>query len=130
VQALLTRRSNKYYSFRVCVCSRNYPACNAHAPNCHLWPALLPCFSTLSHKRHDFRRNILLIPQPFDWLAAFHLDLSQGSMFIAVQLSAPVFLATCLKFCSRGLPTNLFSKYCSLQDVYYKLVMPNCMLYP
>jgi len=25
----------------VCVCSVNYPACNAHAPHCHLWPASL-----------------------------------------------------------------------------------------
>jgi hypothetical protein len=25
----------------VCVCSRRYPACNAHAPYCHLRPALL-----------------------------------------------------------------------------------------
>jgi hypothetical protein len=23
----------------VCVCSLRYPACNAHAPYCHLWPA-------------------------------------------------------------------------------------------
>jgi hypothetical protein len=22
----------------MCVCSFNYPACNAHAPYCHLWP--------------------------------------------------------------------------------------------
>jgi hypothetical protein len=27
--------------FWVCVCSLNYPACNAHAPNCHLWIARL-----------------------------------------------------------------------------------------
>jgi hypothetical protein len=25
----------------VCVCSLRYPACNVHAPYCHLWPALL-----------------------------------------------------------------------------------------
>jgi len=39
----------------VCVCSLSYPACNAHAPFCHLWPApLYPIFSTSSHQRHDF----------------------------------------------------------------------------
>ena len=27
--------------FWVCVCSLRYPACYAHAPYCHLWPALL-----------------------------------------------------------------------------------------
>jgi len=25
----------------MCVCSLRYPACNAHAPYCHLWPARL-----------------------------------------------------------------------------------------
>jgi hypothetical protein len=41
------------------VCSLRYPACNAHAPYCHLWPApLYNMFSTLSHKRHGFRRNV------------------------------------------------------------------------
>jgi len=31
-------KSNRYYIFWVCVCSLRYPACNAHAPYCHLWP--------------------------------------------------------------------------------------------
>ena len=30
--------SIKYYES---VCSLSYPACNAHAPYCHLWPARL-----------------------------------------------------------------------------------------
>ena len=54
------------------------------------------------------RHLLLLIPQSFDWLAAFHLDLLQAILFIAVQLSAPVFLATCFKYCSRGRPTAFF----------------------
>jgi hypothetical protein len=33
---------------------------------------------------------LLLILQSFDWLAAFHLDLLQAILFIAVQLLAPV----------------------------------------
>ena len=42
----------------VCVCSLSYPACNAHAPYWHLWPATLyNIFSTLSHKRYDFRKK-------------------------------------------------------------------------
>ena len=42
----------------VCVCSLRYPACNAYAPYCHLWPVLLyNTFSTFSHKRHDFRKK-------------------------------------------------------------------------
>jgi len=31
----------------VCVCSLRHPACNAHAPYCHLWPA--PLYSISSH---------------------------------------------------------------------------------
>jgi hypothetical protein len=28
---------------RVYICSLRYPACNAHAPYCHLWPASIYC---------------------------------------------------------------------------------------
>jgi hypothetical protein len=52
-----------------------------------------------------FTLLLLLIPQSFDWLAAFHLELLQAILFIAVQLSAPVFLVTCFKYCSRVLLT-------------------------
>ena len=50
----------------------------------------------------------LFIPQSFDWLSAFHVELLQAILSIAVYLSAPVFLATCFKYCSRGLPTAFF----------------------
>jgi hypothetical protein len=50
----------------------------------------------------------LLFLQSFDWLAAFHLELLQAILFIAVLLSAAVFLATCFQYCSRGLPTTPF----------------------
>jgi len=29
------------HNLGVCICSLRYPLCNAHAPNCHLWPASL-----------------------------------------------------------------------------------------
>ena len=41
MQPLLDWKSNKYYIFWVCVCSLMYPACNAHAPYCQLWPVRL-----------------------------------------------------------------------------------------
>ena len=41
VQPLLQWKGTKYYIFWVCVCSYRYPACNAHAPYCHLWPVWL-----------------------------------------------------------------------------------------
>jgi hypothetical protein len=50
--------SIKYYIFWVCMCSLRYPACNAHAPYCHLWPFRLKnIFPTLSHKQRDFPEN-------------------------------------------------------------------------
>jgi hypothetical protein len=43
----------------VCVLSRKYPACNAHASYCHLCPAsLYNIFFILSHKRYDFRKKV------------------------------------------------------------------------
>jgi hypothetical protein len=41
VQPLLQWKSNMYYIFRVCIWSLRYPACNAHAPYCHLWSVRL-----------------------------------------------------------------------------------------
>ena len=42
----------------VFVCSFRYPACSARASYCHLWPdRLYNIFSTLAHKRHDFRKK-------------------------------------------------------------------------
>jgi hypothetical protein len=41
VQPLLPLKRNKYYIFGVCLCTLSYPACNAHAPYCHLWPVRL-----------------------------------------------------------------------------------------
>ena len=56
----------------------------------------------------DFCGLRLRILQSFDWLAAFRLELLQAILFVAVYLSAPVFLATCLKYCGWGLPTAFF----------------------
>jgi hypothetical protein len=50
-------RSDGYFE---CVSVRLwYPALNAHAQYCHLWPAPpLQYFPTLSHKRYDFRGKV------------------------------------------------------------------------
>jgi len=65
---------------------------------------------------------LLLILQSFDWLAAFPLELLQATLFIAVQLSAAVFLATCFKYYSQGLPMAFFQTLllqgCLLQTCY------------
>jgi hypothetical protein len=64
------------HNLSVCICSLRYPACKC------AWPVqlsvacpALQCFSALSHKRHDFRKKILLRTQcvfrfslqPFVW---------------------------------------------------------------
>jgi len=41
VQPLQQWKSNNYYILWVRVCSLRYPACNAHAPYCRLWPVAL-----------------------------------------------------------------------------------------
>ena len=66
---------------------------------------------------------LLLIPQTFDRLAAFHLEVSQTIIFSAVHLSAALFLASRFKYCSRGLPTAIFFRIlllqgCLLQALY------------
>jgi hypothetical protein len=38
---LLQWKRNKSYIFQVCVFSPRCPACNVHAPYCHLWPVCL-----------------------------------------------------------------------------------------
>ena len=63
LRPLLQWKSSKCYTLWmyvcVCVCNLSYLARNAHAPYCHLWPApLYNIFSTLSHKRHDFRKKV------------------------------------------------------------------------
>ena len=44
----------------LCICGLRYPACLAHEPYCHVVCPALQYFSTLSHKRHDFRKKKLL----------------------------------------------------------------------
>ena len=39
--AIFAVENNTYYTFWVCFCSPRCPACNAHAPYLHLWPARL-----------------------------------------------------------------------------------------
>jgi hypothetical protein len=41
VNPVLQWKSYEYYTTCVCIRSLRYPACNAHAPYCHLWPATL-----------------------------------------------------------------------------------------
>jgi len=43
LQPLLQWKSNKYHMFWLRVCSRSYPAGDAHAPYCRMWSVRLYC---------------------------------------------------------------------------------------
>jgi len=47
VQPMLQWKSNEHFTTCACICSLRYPACNAHAPYCHLWPA--PFYNIFTH---------------------------------------------------------------------------------
>jgi len=54
VQPLLQwKKQGVLHNLSVCICRLWYPACNAHAPCCHLWLALLYNIFPHSHKQHD-----------------------------------------------------------------------------
>ena len=57
MERLLQWRSNKYYIFWVYVCSFRCTACNTHTPFVMSPAQLYSMFSTLSHKRHEFRKK-------------------------------------------------------------------------
>jgi len=46
---------------RVCICGLRYPACNARAPNCHLWSVWL--YNTFLYDIicHDFLKKLLVM---------------------------------------------------------------------
>jgi len=58
----------------MCVCSLSYPECNAHAPNCQLWPA--PFYNIFSHylingaifgkKITEYQMCVLFLSTPFE----------------------------------------------------------------
>ena len=61
MQPLLQWKSNENYTASVCICGLKYPACNAHAPYYHLWPA--PHYTIFPHyltKGKFFRKKNII----------------------------------------------------------------------
>ena len=94
---------DKYYIFWVCVCSLIYPACDAHAPYCQLWPA--PLYNIFPHcliKVTTFGKRIIEHKICFDFLYNFGLklffsfweELSEicSKMYIGLHVQVPVIL--------------------------------------
>ena len=57
MQPCLKWKSNKYYIFWVRIWSLKYPAWNAHAPYCRLWPVRLKIFHQIIW--HNFRKTVI-----------------------------------------------------------------------
>ena len=73
-------KSNKYYIIWVCVCSLRYPACNAHAPYCYLWP--VRSYNIFSH--YLINTTILEIGHNmcFDFLDKFFWNIIWCDIFV------------------------------------------------
>jgi len=84
----------------VCACSLRYPACNAHAPYCHLWPIRLydifPHYlingsifggvgGKILNSKCVFRFSLHLLPETFLILRRIQRD-------IGINVCAPVFM--------------------------------------
>jgi len=78
MQPLLQGKSDKYYVFRVCVCSLSYRACNALAPCLHLWSVLF-CNTFPRYKRHHFRIKEVIESKIFFILST---DLSEKNLIL------------------------------------------------
>jgi len=88
----------------VCVCSLSYPACNAHAPYCHLWP--VPLYNIFTHyliKGMIFGKKSSWAQNVFFWVLLTHLSETflilrrverDMIMCSGVQVQDPLFLST------------------------------------
>jgi hypothetical protein len=66
--------------FCVCICSLRYPACNMHAPYCHLWSARLcnafPCYLinvTFFREKKVTGHNMCVLIFSTTWFQTFHV---------------------------------------------------------
>jgi len=106
LQPLSNWQSNNYYKSQVCVSSLSYPACNANTLYCHVACSALQYFSTLSHKRHDFRKRerkkghwtqnvfwftLQLLLETFFIIE--ELSEIRSKMYIGLHLKNPLFLS-------------------------------------
>ena len=138
VQPLLQWKSNENYTIWVRVCSLRYPACNAHVPQCHLWPASLdnifPHYlikSRLKKKKpfSEHKRCVLIFSTTFVW-NIFHFKRKwtryDNKMNIGLRVKYPLFLSN---FNNLILSTD-FGKKTLKYQISWKPVpwKPNCSM--
>ena len=87
---------------RVFICSLRYPACNAHAPYCHLWPDRL--YNIFPHylinsrlkKKLQMIKCVLIFSTTFVW-NIYHSKKKwvtyDQKMYIGVHVKYPLFLS-------------------------------------
>jgi hypothetical protein len=68
----------------VCVCSLRYPACNAHVPYCHPWPAPLYYTFHIISKRYNFREKVIKLFPKIVPFVFFSLQPSYETFFTDV----------------------------------------------
>jgi len=93
-------------TYSACVCSLSYPACNAHAPYYHLWPA--PLYSIFPHrlkKRRDLKKKEKVIEHDmcvliFSTTVVWNISHSKDNfseiwsqMYIGLQLQYSLFFS-------------------------------------
>jgi hypothetical protein len=91
----------QYYILRVCIFSLSYPACNTHAPYCHLWPVplyhIFPHYhiyrtifrKSLLNTKYVFRMSVQLFPKTFfipRWIQRGVINLHRSSCKVPVLL--------------------------------------------
>ena len=81
---IVAEKCNEYYILRVCVWSLRYPACNAHAPHWHLWPArLYKTYLNYLINRTFFEKQLLNIKCVF-W---FSLQFNFSETFFILRIT-------------------------------------------
>jgi hypothetical protein len=96
------------------VCSLSFPACNVHAPYCHLWPARL--YNTFPHYRTKgriFEETLLNIKCVF-WFPLRQLGELLSCMYTPIHIVYPLFLPDLNE-------TWIFSKYFEKQIFQYQI---------
>ena len=122
VQPLLQWKSNKHFTFWMCVCSLRYPASACAILLSVPCPALL-YFSTLSHKRHDFREKKWLSNMKcvliFSTSLVWHISHSKKNLARFDQKCILVFILrarySCYIFRKFEFSRQIFEKYSNVK---------------
>jgi hypothetical protein len=93
VQPLLLWKSTEYCTTCVCIRSHRYPACNAHAPYCHLWPARV--YGGWGESVTEHKMCVSSFSTTFAW-DIFHSKKNERDiikMYIVLHVKYPLFLS-------------------------------------